>query len=463
MARRPDAPEGERGDDVLLTHRRLLGHRLYVHCWVRAGVAVTLVAAGLFARHALGMRGVDVGALSVVAACIAAYDVVAWLLLRRYRDPEVATPEHERLLLATYGAIALDFVALTCAVWLVGGIRSPFAAFYLLHVIVSALLLSRRAVLVLTGLAYGLLVLLAAGEWTGLAPPRLPAGAVASVAPLEGRFALTLLVVYAMLFGLTCFLLLGLTRSLRRGERRIYMANAELGRLSEQRRDFLHIAMHNLKAPLGAVKMFLENLQAGLAGPLNDKQGEWVGRSLRRLDELSDFMSDMHTLSSLESDIIAAQFTRVDLEQLLARLVEEHRDLAEQRGQSLRLEVRRPVPPVVGHPRLLREAAVNYLTNALRYTPAGGHVEVRLAWRAPHVRLEVADDGEGIAPADQARLFGEFVRLRKPAGPGEPERGSGLGLSIVKRIALAHGGRVGVDSEPGRGSTFFLELPPLLE
>ena len=292
---------------------------------------------------------------------------------------------------------------------------------------------------------------------------RLPQGAIAGREVLDARYALTLLGVYGVLFGSTAFLLLGLTRSLRQGEYRIRMANAELGRLSELRKGFLHIAVHNLKAPLGAVTLFLENIRAGLAGPLTPQQDEWLSRSLKRLGDLSEFMSSIQTLSSLETGIIEAEFTRVDLSAVLGRLCEEYRDIARAHRHELTLEIHRPLPAVVGSERLLSEALVNYITNAIKYTPDGGRIEVSAFARPPDVRVEVRDNGVGIPEEDLPRLFREFVRLDYQGTPVAKVGGSGLGLSIVQRIVVAHGGRAGVTSKPGKGSTFFIELPALRE
>jgi signal transduction histidine kinase len=242
------------------------------------------------------------------------------------------------------------------------------------------------------------------------------------------------------------------------------LANDELGRLSQQRKDFLHIAGHNLRAPLGAVTMLLENMRGGLAGETTEKQRDWLDRSLRRLGDMGEFMTSIQTLASLETDIIKTQFARVRLPEIASRLVEEYADVAAAHRHSLVLEVPGPVPPVVGHERLLQEALVNYVTNAINYTPDGGHIVVRVLHRAPLVRVEVSDDGIGIGREDQERLFREFVRIAGPdSEPAGKVKGSGLGLSIVQRIALAHGGRTWVESEKGKGSTFGFELPALQE
>lgn len=444
-------------------HRPLIGQSFFIYTRVRTLVVLTIMVAAPFARYVLGMEALDIRRLVMLAGIIAAYNTLAWVYYRRYRTEDLPEALYRWVPAVTYGAVIMDFLSLTAAVWLVGGARSPFCAFYLPHVMVSCILLSRRAALTLSAFAYGLVVSLVVVEWWDIATPPLSEGVVAGNDPLSGHHALTLVVVYAMVFSLSVFLLLGLVRSLRRVEHRILLANAELARLSQQRRDFLHIAAHNLRAPVGAVSMMLDNMRSGVAGEITDKQRDWLDRSMRRLGDLSDFMSDIQMLSSLETDIIRTEFTRIDLAGIVTALVEEYSDVAEAHLHTLTLEIPDPVPTVIGHPRLLREAVVNYLTNAIKYTPDGGTIVVRVSSDGSMVRVAVQDSGIGIAAEDQARLFREFVRIPAKSGGTRDVKGSGLGLSIVRRIVLAHGGRTWLESEPGHGSTFYLEIPALKE
>lgn len=444
-------------------HLQLIGRIFFVYTRVRTIVVLTLVAATLFARYVLRLEDLDVRSLALLAACMAVYNLGAWAFFRRYRVAEGPVFTYPVLLGVTYGAVILDLLAVTAAVWLVGGARSPFSAFYVPLIMISCILLSGRVAMMLSALAYALLATLIMIEWWGVATPHLPLGAVADSGPLTPTYVLTLLVVYGMLFGLCVFLLLTVTRSLRRMDRRLQLANAEMSRLSQQRRDFLNIAAHNLRAPVGAVSMLLENMRGGVAGDITDKQRDWLDRCLRRLGRLTDFMTEIQTLSSLETEIIRNDFRPVDVAELARRLVADHVDVAEESGHTLTVEASDAVPRVMGHERLLREALVNYLTNAIKYTPTGGTLVVRVLPRDPMVRVEVEDSGIGISGEDQAKLFREFVRLPTRGTAVDEPAGSGLGLSIVRRIALAHGGSTGVMSAPGQGSTFYLELPALRE
>jgi len=457
------------GGLALLWHHLLLGERLYLSAWIRFLVVGAIVAGCFFATHVVGIRGLDIPRLLACSGVLAVYNVVVFWLLRGRRQPEEAARSYRCLAALSHGTITLDFLVLTYLIWLVGGAESPFLAFYLLHVILGAILLSRRAAYAHAAFGYCLLAGLVVGEGLGWFPKHHPVGAVPTGAELDIRYLLTVLVVYGLLMSLSVFLMTGIAELLRQGERRLRAANLELERLSNLRRAFLHIALHDLKAPVGATAMLLENLSSGVGGPLTIQQAHWVDRAQTRLREMLDFVRDLGVLADLERGRMAELAAPADMGALVHKLVDEHQDLAARRRHTLSADVAEGLPPVRGVARLLQEAIANYITNAIKYTPDGGRIVVRAFAGRPAgvIRVEVADNGPGIAPEDQARLFHEFVRiLHKPGSGGaspRPERGpvsgTGLGLSIVRRIAEVHGGTAGVVSQPGQGSTFFLEIP----
>jgi signal transduction histidine kinase len=404
------------------------------------------------------VRGLEIGGLGGCAAALVVYNTAVVALLRRLRRLEQARA-YPWWVGISHVTITLDFLVLTYLIWLVGGARSPFLAFYLLHVILAAVLLSRRAAYAHALIGYLLLAGLVVGEGLGWLPQNRPEGAVPAGARIEARYVLTVLFVYGLLMALAAFLMSGLAEALRAGEVRLRQANQELQRLSEMRRAFLHIALHDLKSPIAAIAMLLDNLVSGLGGPLTQQQGHWVRRAKQRLGELLEFLRDLQVLGELESADIAAQAGAVDMGALARKVAEEQAELAQQRRQTLSVELPSELPAAQGVERLLREALANYLSNAIKYTPEGGSIRLRAARDAAMLRVEVQDSGRGIAAQDQERLFNEFVRIPASDQAGPPVSGTGLGLSIVRRIAEAHGGRVGVVSALGKGSTFFFELP----
>jgi signal transduction histidine kinase len=439
-----------------ITHR-LLGPRLQLHTLIRLGAAALLVASALIGRSLVGIENLDVRGISLLALFIVLYDMEAWFLIRPDRGPQKAAERYGYLLTIMHATVVLDFLALTVAAWLLGGIRSPFIALYLVHVMLTCILLSPREAIVSAVIAFALLSGMAALELTGALTPRLPEGLVGPD-PLDFRYALVALTVYALLLAIVAYLLIGLSSVMRTGEAQLRAAYAALERLSGLRRDFLDIAVHNIKAPLGAVTMFLRNLHNGLAGPLTEQQGEWVDRSLARLTALTDFMSDLRLLATLETGGIEERMEETDLVPMLLELSEEWSAEAEERGIRFAYDGPAQLPEVRAHERLLREAVANFLSNAMKFTPEGGKVTLRAETLPGKVRLSVEDTGVGISLADQGDLFREFQRMRPADTAGDGRRGSGIGLSIVKRISDAHSASLGCHSAPGQGSTFFIEL-----
>ena len=444
----------------LLTHSLHLGSRLYVQAGVRYMVALAVLAGTLLASWVLGIQDLDVGSLLVVGFLLASYNTAVVLLVRPHRHPGEAASAQPFLKRILHTTVILDYLALAAVVWLAGGARSPFLPFFVLQ-LVNSILLSRRAALLTAAFGYAVLAILVLVEYLGIFPPRMPLGAVADLAPVDPRYYGTVLVTYGMLFALTSTLLLGFSELLRRGEEQLRRANAELERLGDFRRDFLHIALHNVQAPAGAVTMLLQNMRHGLGGPLTELQEQWLDRCLARLRELNSIVRDLRLLSALEGDPLAAGTEELDLASLLEEVTAAYGDTAADAGHELLLELPRKLPSVPGVERLIREAVVNYVTNAIKYTPRGGRIVVRAVESPPNVRIEVEDNGIGISEAGQKRLFQEFVRLKRSSNARPKIPGEGLGLSIVRRIVEAHGGTVGVESVPNEGSLFFMLLPAL--
>jgi signal transduction histidine kinase len=181
-------------------------------------------------------------------------------------------------------------------------------------------------------------------------------------------------------------------------------------------------------------------------------------RAGQRLQGVIDLLRSLRVLADLETEQLEPLMAPVDLLATIRATVEDHLDSAGQHGLALKASLPPSLPTVKGVERLIREALANYLSNAIKYTQPGGTVVVSASATADIVRIEVKDNGPGISAEDQRKLFQEFARVGSAGRGGKTPAGIGLGLSIVRRIAEAHGGRAGVVSEPGRGSTFFLEL-----
>jgi len=449
------ATSGDVGD-ALLSHSLLLGERLYFFSRLRFLAAAGILTGGLFAINVVGIGGLNLGALAGTAVFLALCNLAVFFTVRPYRRPERAASATRLLIWTASATILLDYLVLTFTIWLVGGSQSPFLAFYVLHAIFASVMLSRRAAFAHATVGYAMLAALVLGEWFDWLPRHRPLGAVFGGSENDFRVVWTLLFLYGLLTAATTYLATGLTARLRDSERRLRTAVDSLERLADLRRSFLHVVVHDLRSPLGAVTTLLDNLSSELGGPLTEQQRQWVARADHRLRGGLELLRGLQVLADLETESLANLMVAVDLRAIVQEVVEEYADLAQQRRQSLTAELPDSLPPVRGIARLLREALVNYVTNAIKYSGDGRTIVVRVRAQDASLRVEVQDDGPGIPPERQTHLFEEFVRISRGKGA---EAGTGLGLSIVRRIAEAHAGQVGVESTPGQGSCFFLTLP----
>jgi len=445
--------ETRAGSELILTHSLLLGERLYLFARLRFLAAAGIVVAALFASYVVGIPGLDLAALAGTAVFLAVYNVCIFVAVRpgsRGRDGS----SQRRLASIAHVSILLDYLVLTFALWQVGGTASPFLGFYLLHAILAAVLLSRRAACALAAVGYLCLAVLVLGEWWNVIPRHDVLGM-----PVTGRTVATVLFVYGLLTGVTTVLTTGIVHLLRENEQGQRTASERLERLADLRRSFLHVVLHDLRSPVTTVVTMLEGVRDGVDGPLGDAQRIRVERALARLRGTLELLRGLRVLADLETENLEGLMAPVDLRATIAATIEDQIDAAEQGGHALTVAVSDGLPAVVGVERLLREALANYVSNAIKYTNPGGMIRISAVETGATVRIEVADDGPGIAADERARLFTEFVRVARDRDLRGKPSGLGLGLSIVRRIAEAHHGRAGVESEPGQGSRFFLELP----
>jgi signal transduction histidine kinase len=448
--------ESRATQDLVLTHSLLLGERLYLFARLRFLAAVGILVGAVFATYVVGIVGLNLAALCSSAVFLAAYNVAVFLAVRPFRHVGDGTDKQRRLILIAYLSVTLDYLVLTCAIWLVGGVQSPFVAFYLLHAILASVLLSRSEAYGHAVLGYLFLSALVLGEWSGFLPRQNIGGAIPLGGSLDGRLVLTVLFVYGLLTVVTTALTTGIVKLLRENERGLRDARDRLERLADLRRSFLHVVLHDVRSPVGTVVSMLDGLVDGIDGPLAEPQRKRIHRAGERLDGVLELLRSLRVLADLETEQLESMMVSVDLIATIHAAVEDHVDLAEHRGISLKAELPPSLPHVRAVERLAREALANYLTNAIKYTQPGGSVVVAAIAAEGIVRLTVTDNGPGIPVGRQGRLFQEF------SGRGSNKAsGIGLGLSIVRRIAEAHGGRCGVLSEPGRGSTFFIEFKSL--
>lgn len=248
---------------------------------------------------------------------------------------------------------------------------------------------------------------------------------------------------------------------------RVYAREAEdrrvqLERATESRARLMRGVSHDLKNPLGTIDGHASLLEDGIKGPLNPGQQESVVRIRRSVRALLGLITDLLELSRAEAGHLTVKPRPTNLADVVRDAADDHRDAVQAAGHQLRTEISEGLPTIETDPDRVRQILGNLLSNAVKYTPSGGHIIVRVEQRPANGRLsvghstaiDVIDSGPGIPAAKLDEIFEEFSRLENGTTPG-----TGLGLTIARRISRLLGGDISAESEIGRGATFTLWLP----
>lgn len=231
-----------------------------------------------------------------------------------------------------------------------------------------------------------------------------------------------------------------------------------LRRIDALKDRFLTMLSHELRTPLNAILGFGSLLEDEVAGPLNVAQKGYLSKMLAGGNVLLSLISDLLDMSRIQAGQFRLNKRPIDMPEVVREVLGALEPLAHAGDVRLSADLA-DVPPIEADDQRLSQVLYNLLGNAIKFTPAGGTVRVRLGVNGL-MRCEVRDSGPGIAAEDIPKLFKPFSQL---AAPGTLRvRGTGLGLSISKALVEAHGGEIGVESEPGRGSTFWFTLPESL-
>lgn len=232
-----------------------------------------------------------------------------------------------------------------------------------------------------------------------------------------------------------------------------------LKEMDKLKSEFVSMVAHEIRSPLNTVLMQLNVVKDTLiGGELTDKQKEILDRASAKLKGLTRMSTELLDLARIESGLLSQEREEINVAALLEDQATFSRPGAESKKISLNVApFEKPLRPLFANRQNIEEVLSNLITNAINYTPEGGAITLSAKEEGDFLCLEVADTGIGIAEEDRERIFERFYRVKD-----EHTRyviGTGLGLSIVKKIVEAHHGRISVESEPGRGSTFRVHLP----
>ena len=226
--------------------------------------------------------------------------------------------------------------------------------------------------------------------------------------------------------------------------------------LDQMKSDFVNMVAHELRTPLVAIRQINSVLLEGLAGPLEEKQQDFVKRGMNKIDSLLSLINDLLDIAKLE----AGKYVQHQVPTNIGNIIEEIVALMEPRAQEQSIALTHfedNLKPVQADPTRIQEIFNNLISNAINYSPEGGRVTVSAKGLGEYVEIRVEDTGIGIAREELPKIFDKFYRVKNPKT--RQVAGTGLGLAIVKGVVDAHQGSIQVESVPDVGTTFKVLLP----
>ncbi len=241
---------------------------------------------------------------------------------------------------------------------------------------------------------------------------------------------------------------------------------AEVQRANQTKSDFVSFVAHELKTPMTSIRGYADLLAKGAVGPINEHQAQFLEVIRANVERMTRLVSDLSDISRIEAGKLELDFRKVDFHDVVDEVVSSLRQQVESKKQTLEVHVPDELPPVWGDRVRLAQVLTNLVSNAYKYTPEGGRIEIWVEhapneWQPdgpPEVlHVMVRDNGLGMSREDQQKIFQKFFRSEDRQAREAP--GTGLGLHITKNLIELHGGRIWFESALGEGTTFHFTVP----
>jgi two-component system phosphate regulon sensor histidine kinase PhoR len=230
--------------------------------------------------------------------------------------------------------------------------------------------------------------------------------------------------------------------------------------LDQMKSDFVNMVAHELRSPLVSIRQLNTVLLEGLAGPMDHKQQDFVGRGTKKIDALLELINDLLDVAKIEAGRFVQRMVPTDIGKILEECIGLLEPRAKNQGIVLSYTCQ-DLKTVHADPKNMEEIFNNLISNAINYSPDGGHVTVTAEGLGEYVEIKVADTGVGISPEELPKIFDKFYRVKHPKT--RQVMGTGLGLAIVKGAVEAHHGTIDVESVVDKGTTFRILLPAMAQ
>ncbi|HLG29261.1 MAG TPA: HAMP domain-containing sensor histidine kinase [Candidatus Brocadiales bacterium] len=389
--------------------------------------------------------------LLYTAGAILIYNLICFLFLRR-------------LLPYNFFAnmqICVDWLALTTLVHYSGGLDSPLIFYFIFHVIIAAILLSRRACFLQVTLAFFLIMGLAFLEFFGVL-----SHIEINILPRVGaRYNVPLLFFFASALYVSAYLATSVTAKLRKREEAIVQlrdsiakAHKKLEALDKAKTDFTYKVTHELRSPLSAIQSLLKSVEEGYANHISKKAKEVIIRAERRTGFLLYLVNDL-------LDLVAGKIEKptekdlkpVDINMIIKNVVTLMQPKIKGKGLLFQMDLSQESLVLHSVPDDIEITITNLIDNSIKYTPQGGQIRISAKRIDNAIKLDISDTGIGIPEESKSRIFDEFYRAENARQV--VTEGTGLGLTIVRQLVHRYKGKISFVSEVNKGTTFTIVLP----
>jgi len=248
-----------------------------------------------------------------------------------------------------------------------------------------------------------------------------------------------------------------LNNELTNVQRELTKKNIQLERIDEQKNEYLGMAVHDLRNPIGTIMGYSEILKAEIEDNLNDEQKEMLGLIYSSSEYMLKIIDDFLDVSKIQLGNLKLDRILVNIEELVKQNISINLIVAQQKEINLNYTLKGEAPIVMIDPGKMNQVLNNLIGNAVKFSPSQSSIAVRISSDHEKVMIEVVDQGLGISMEDKDKIFNPYQQAETKSTKGE--KGEGLGLAIVKKIIKGHGGDIKVESEIGKGSRFFVWLP----
>ncbi len=350
--------------------------------------------------------------------------------------------------------IVVDLIFLSLLLHFSGGIENPIYFFYLFHVVLSSIVFPRKYPYIFSSIVVLLFALLLFAEYLGM----LPHYPIFDTQMHQNLSAIGLtLTVFIITVYFTTYICLNFMELYRHSKQVIDRQNEELRRASEQRLQFFRFASHELKSPVVAIKSTIDSVLANFGKELNPAGVDLLKRASLRSEQMLTIIKDLLELSRVKPKPDKKSLKAVNVNQILDEVIAQEGVLAAEKRINLVLSVEFEGLQMPILKEDLEKVLRNLVNNAIRYTPEEGTVKVQAKKEKNTLIIEVQDTGIGIAQDDLDNIFNEFYRAEN--AKKMVNMGTGLGLSLVKKIVEEYGGKIEVESKINEGSVFRIKLP----